>query len=100
MSKSKHIRYAVVGLGYISQAAVLPAFEHASDNSELVALVSDDPEKRKTLGRQYNVKKTYSYDKYDECLANGDIDAVYIALPNTMHKEFTLRAAEANVHVL
>jgi len=45
------IRYAVVGLGYIAQAAVLPAFRHASSNSQLVALVSGDAEKRAALER-------------------------------------------------
>jgi hypothetical protein len=45
-SNSKRVRYAVVGLGYIAQAAVLPAFKHAQENSELVALISDDDTKR------------------------------------------------------
>ena len=74
-------RYAVVGLGYIAQVAVLPAFSKAK-NSELVALVSDDPTKLKKLSRKYRVPFTYSYDEYDECLNSGEVDAVYIALPN------------------
>ena len=41
--ENKKIRYAVVGLGYISQTAVLPAFAHAAENSQLAALVSGDP---------------------------------------------------------
>ncbi len=94
------IRYAVVGLGYIAQIAVLPAFAHAGKNSELTALVSDDPLKLKRLGRKYNVTSTYSYDQYDACLKSGEIDAVYIALPNNMHREYTERAARAGVHVL
>src|SRR5678815_1669833 len=53
MAKRKNadrkIRYAVVGMGYISQAAVLPAFQHARRNSELTAIVSDDPEKQEEL---------------------------------------------------
>ena len=48
------VRYAVVGLGYIAQAAVLPAFAHARRNSELTALVSDDPVKLKKLARDYD----------------------------------------------
>lgn len=43
------VRYAVVGQGYIAQAAVLPAFRHARGNSRLVALVSGDPAKRREL---------------------------------------------------
>jgi len=51
------IRYAVVGLGYISQVAVLPAFAHARENSELTALVSSDPKKLQTLSRKYKVRE-------------------------------------------
>src|SRR5262245_14828742 len=95
---SKLVNYAVVGLGHISQNAVLPAFAHARRNSRLAALVSDDPRKLKSLARHYQVESTWSYDDYDECLRN--VDAVYIALPNSMHAEYTIRAANAGVHVL
>lgn len=99
MKKNK-IRYAVVGLGYISQIAVLPAFKNAFKNSELTALVSDDEIKLKLLGKKYKVKHTYSYAQYLDCLNSGYIDAVYIALPNTMHRHYTLEAANAGIHVL
>jgi glucose-fructose oxidoreductase len=91
------VRYAVVGLGHIAQVAVLPAFAHARRNSRLTALVSDDEQKRRALGRKYGVE-TYSYDEYETCLEA--VDAVYIALPNSMHAEYTMRAARAGVHVL
>lgn len=99
-SPPKKVRYAVVGLGHIAQVAVLPAFAHAAENSELTAFVSDDPEKLDKLGRKYRVKQRYGYDRYDECLRSGDIDAVYIALPNHLHREYTERAARAGIHVL
>lgn len=98
--RAKKIRYAVVGLGHIAQVAVLPAFSHARKNSTLAALVSDDEEKRKEVGEMYGVERVYTYAQYDECLRSGEVDAVYIALPNTMHREFTERAAKAGVHVL
>jgi glucose-fructose oxidoreductase len=94
----RQIRYAVVGLGHIAQVAVLPAFGNARRNSKLAALVSGDSLKREQLGRKYDVEKTYSYEQYDECLKH--VDAVYIALPNTLHCEYTVRAARAGVHVL
>jgi predicted dehydrogenase len=94
----RQIRYAVVGLGHIAQVAVLPAFGNARRNSKLVALVSGDPIKRQQLSETYGVEKAYSYEQYDECLKQ--VDAVYIALPNTMHCEYTVRAARAGVHVL
>lgn len=96
--QSRKVRYAVVGLGHLAQAAVLPAFKHAG-NSELAALVSSDTDKLTQLSRQYKVSRSYSYDQYEQCLADG-IDAVYIVLPNHLHREFTVRALKAGVHVL
>jgi predicted dehydrogenase len=94
------IRYAVVGLGWFAQAAALPAFAH-SENSEVVALVSDDPVKLTELSKKYStVQKTFSYGEYDDCLRSGLVDAVYIALPNHLHCEYTVRAADAKIHVL
>lgn len=94
------VRYAVVGLGYISQDAILPAFAHARENSELRALVTQDPVKARKLSRKYEVPLHYSYDEYDRCLKSGEIDAVYIALPNTMHHAYAVAAANAGIHVL
>jgi glucose-fructose oxidoreductase len=94
------LRYAVVGLGHIAQAAVLPAFKHAKQNSELTALVSDDQVKLQKLGRRYKVRHLYSYEDYDACLDNEQVDAVYIALPNHLHCEYTVRACKASKHVL
>src|SRR5215210_2987530 len=98
-ANKRKIRYGVVGLGHIAQVAVLPAFSHA-ENSELTALISDDPEKLEKVGRRYKVKGRYSYDQFEECLGSGVVDAVYIALPNHLHREYTERAARAGVHVL
>jgi predicted dehydrogenase len=94
------VRYAVIGLGHIAQAAVLPAFRHAGSNSVLAALVSGTPEKLRALGRRYRVTRLCGYDDVDELFGSGDIDAVYIALPNHMHCQFTVRAARAGLHVL
>ena len=96
----KRIRYAVVGLGDIAQGAVLPSFENATENSELAALISDDPLKLQKLGRYYEVSDRLSYRDYDAYLRSGNVDAVYIALPNSMHRDFAVRAAAAGVHVL
>jgi len=98
-SKRK-IRYAVVGLGHIAQVAVLPAFAHAAENCELAALVTDDRKKAKQLSKKYRVPLSFSYDLYNECLHSGEIDAVYIALPNSMHHTYAMSALEAGIHVL
>jgi predicted dehydrogenase len=96
----RKIRYAVVGLGHIAQNAVLPAFEHARRNSLLSALVSDDPTKLRTLGRRYNVPALFSYESFAELLEADLVDAVYIALPNSLHRPYTEAAARAGVHIL
>jgi glucose-fructose oxidoreductase len=96
-STNRKIRYAVVGLGHLAQVAVLPAFKNAA-NSQLVAVVSGDEEKRKKLGKKYRLEHVYSYDDYDRALA--EVDAVYIVVPNHLHREYAVRAANAGVHVL
>lgn len=92
------VRYAVVGLGHIAQAAMLPAFAHARRNSELVAVVSGDRTKRRAIARRHRLAHVFTYEDYDECLRV--VDAVYLALPNSMHAEYAIRAARAGVHVL
>jgi predicted dehydrogenase len=96
-SSRAKVQYAVVGLGYIAQVAVLPGFTTAR-NSEIAALVSGDSRKRKAMAKKYRVGQAFSYEEYDQALSR--VDAVYLALPNHLHKEFAVRAAEAGVHVL
>jgi glucose-fructose oxidoreductase len=97
-SSDGKVRWAVVGLGHIAQVAVLPAFAHAKENSQLTAIVSDDEEKLSALAKKYDVPHGFKYEEYDRCLEA--VDAVYIALPNSMHAEYSIGAAEAGVHVL
>ncbi|HEX6318521.1 MAG TPA: Gfo/Idh/MocA family oxidoreductase [Burkholderiales bacterium] len=96
----KQVRYAVVGLGHIAQVAVLPAFGNSRRNSKLAALVSGDPVKLEELGRKYGVERRCGYAEYDALLKSGELDAVYIALPNSLHCDYAVRAAQAGVHVL
>jgi glucose-fructose oxidoreductase len=98
----RQVGYAVVGLGYIAQAAILPAFAHARRNSRLAALVSGEPRKRRAIGRRYGIEAgaVYDYEDFDACLARPDVDAVYVALPNAMHRDFVVAAARAGKHVL
>ncbi len=98
-NNSRKICYGVVGLGAFAQNAALPVFSSA-DNSELVALVSGDVTKRVELAQKYGIQNTYSYEEYDDFLMSGNVDAVYIALPNHLHCEYTVRAAQAGIHVL
>jgi predicted dehydrogenase len=99
MAKSKRVGYAVIGLGHISQRAVLPGFRNAK-SSKLVAVVSGDAAKAARVAEQFAVRDSYTYDALDECLRNPHIEAVYIATPNLTHKEFAIKAAQAGKHVL
>jgi len=98
MVRSK-VGYAVVGLGHIAEHAVLPAFRHAK-KSRLIALVSSDPKKAQRLARKFRASQCFSYDRFEECLRNPDVEAVYIATNNSTHLDFTRRAAAAGKHVL
>jgi predicted dehydrogenase len=97
--KDPPVRYAVVGLGHIAQIAVLPAFKNAK-NCQLAAFVTDDAKKAREVGKMYDIEHIVPYEQYDKFLASGEVDAAYIALPNNMHCEYTVRAVRAGVHVL
>ncbi len=99
MASTNVIRYGVVGLGYIAQAAVLPSFKHAK-NSRLTALISGNAKKQELLGKKYRVPNVTDYDHYDTFLKSGVADAVYIALPNSLHAPYAIAAADAGLHVL
>lgn len=93
------IRYAVVGAGWISQEAFLPAVA-LTGNSRLQAIVSGSSEAARKLADFHAVPEVLGYEGYDALLASDRIDAVYIALPNSLHADFTIRALRAGRHVL
>ena len=93
------IRYAVIGLGHIAQKAVLPAFANARRNSRLAALISGDEMKLEKLTQRYGVP-AHSYAELDALFASDEIAAVYITLPNSMHADCAVRAANAGLHLL
>ena len=93
----RQIRYAVVGAGHLAQVAILPAFKTAR-NSKLITIVSGDAAKREELGKQYALEQVYSYEDYEKALST--VDAVYLVVPNHLHKEYSIGAARAGVNVL
>jgi len=96
----KKIRYAVIGAGNIAQVAVLPAFKHARSNSEVVAVISGDAEKRAELTQKYRLELSGDYDDLERVLERGAVDALYVATPNALHEQCAVRAAAVGVHVL
>jgi predicted dehydrogenase len=95
----KPVGYAVVGLGAISQQAVLPAFAH-SGKARLVALVSGDGDKARRLAEQFQAQSHYTYGEYSRCLKDPEVEAVYIATPPGEHEKCAVLAARAKKHVL
>lgn len=92
---------ALVGLGYYSTDLLGPALQETRE-TYLAGIVTGTPEKEKIWAEKYNIprKNIYNYDNYDDLKNNDEIDIVYIVLPNSMHKEYTIRAAEAGKHVI
>lgn len=101
MPADDRIGFAVVGLGRLSLEQILPAFCEAK-KARLAGLISGTPDKADVVARQYGVKpaSVYSYDHFDQIRDNPEIQAVYIVLPNALHAEYTVRAAQAGKHVL
>jgi len=99
-TEQKRINYCMVGLGRISLQHFMPGCK-LSQKSQVTAFVSGHREKADKYAAEYNVpaRNIYSYENFDEIAKNKDIDAVYIALPNSMHAEYTIRAAKAGKHV-
>ncbi|MBX3190410.1 MAG: Gfo/Idh/MocA family oxidoreductase [Labilithrix sp.] len=98
--RDERVRFAVVGLGNIAQAAVLPAFRHAREGCVLAALLSSDPKKIAPLSKEYDIQHCGPYEDLEDVLADAEIDAAYVAVPNSLHREMTERCARAGVHVL
>lgn len=99
--KKQSVGYCIVGLGRISLGHFMTGCLD-SKKSRVVAFVSGHRDKAEKIAPQYKVPSSsiYSYEDFDKIADNKDIDAVYIALPNSMHAEYTIRAAKAGKHVL
>jgi glucose-fructose oxidoreductase len=96
---AKQIGYAVVGLSDRSEHVLLPAFSRAAENSRLVAVVATDRARAQAAGQQFRAA-AYHYDEFRQCLQRDDVNAVYLALPNSMHCDYAVEAARAGVHIL
>src|ERR1700682_2793939 len=87
----------VLGAAGIAIKAVLPAIAK-SNNGRVVAIASRDPQRARKVTEAYPGAR--AAESYDALLADHDVDAVYIPLVNSVHKEWTLRALAAGKHVL
>lgn len=95
------VGFALVGLGKLTLGELLPAFASCR-YSRPTALVSGDPAKAQRVAAQYGIdaKHLYDYQSFDRLGDDPSVQVVYVVLPNSMHAEFTVRAAQAGKHVL
>lgn len=101
LPEDKKLGIALVGLGSYSSGQLAPALQETS-YCKLSGVVTGSPEKIPVWQRKYGIpeKNVYNYDNFDSIAENPDIDIIYVVLPNGMHKEYTIRAAEASKHVI
>lgn len=101
VGNQKRIGIALVGPGYYSTDILAPSLQETK-TAYLAGIVTGTTEKEKVWAEKYNISKKniYNYKNFDEIASNPEIDVVYIVLPNSMHKEFTIRVANAGKHVI
>ncbi|WP_236561074.1 Gfo/Idh/MocA family protein [Pontibacillus sp. HMF3514] len=90
------IKWGILGAANIAKKALIPAIQRTED-SEVVAIASSSG-KEKEVQEQFDIEKAYG--SYEELLQDSEIEAVYIPLPNHLHKKWVFEAAEAGKHIL
>ena len=93
----RKIKWGVMGTAYIFERDTAEGMRQA-ENCELYAIAGRSMEKALAFQQKYGFQKAYG--SYEELLADPEVEAVYIPLPNTMHLEWTLKALQAKKHVL
>ena len=93
----RKLRWGVISTANIGRVAVLPALQH-SVNGDLVAVASRDAVKAESFAAKMGIPRNFG--SYEALLDAEDIDAVYIPLPNSLHREWAIKAAQAGKHIL
>ena len=91
----------VVTIGFLSTARInehLLEAARASDLVDVLAVASRDPARAEAYAREHSIER--SYGSYDELIADPQLEAVYVSLPNSLHVDWSIRALEAGKHVL
>ena len=93
----RKVRWGVLGTADIARRQTIPGMQQA-EHISLYAIAGRKPEKAKSYQETFGFQKAYG--SYDELLADPEVEAVYIPLPNDIHCEWTVRALQAHKHVL
>jgi predicted dehydrogenase len=101
LPEDEKLGIALVGLGGYATGQLAPALQETK-LCKLTGIVTGTPAKEDRWAQKYDIptKNIYNYDTYDQIADNDDIDIIYVVLPNSMHPEYTIRAAEAGKHVI
>ncbi|MBN1821804.1 MAG: Gfo/Idh/MocA family oxidoreductase [Prolixibacteraceae bacterium] len=101
LSQQGKLGIALVGLGYYSTDLLSPGLQQ-TEHCYLAGIVTGTPEKEKIWADKFDIpkKNIYNYQNFDTIADNKDIDIIYVVLPNSMHKEYVIRAAKAGKHVI
>ena len=100
-SGGRQLGVALVGLGRYATGQLAPALQETRQ-CRLAGIVTGTPAKAKEWSQRYSIPSShiYDYESFDRIGDNSDIDIVYVVLPNSMHAEYTIRAARAGKHVI
>ncbi len=94
---SRGVRWGILGTAWVADRALLPALR-AARGAEPLAVASRTPARARAMAARHGVPRVHA--GYEDLLADPEVDAVYLPLPNSLHREWTLRALEAGKHVL
>lgn len=97
MTTNRKVKWGVLGVANIAVKKVIPAMQRGQW-AEITAIASRDLAKAQTAAQQLNIPKAYG--SYDELIADSEIEAIYNPLPNNLHVEWTIKAAQSGKHVL
>ncbi|WP_455169630.1 Gfo/Idh/MocA family protein [Aegicerativicinus sediminis] len=99
-NRQRKLGVALVGLGYYSTDLLAPALQ-LTQHCELKGIVTGSPDKIPFWQEKYGIKDSnvYNYENMHQIADNNEIDVVYIVLPNSLHKKYTIIGAEAGKHV-
>jgi D-xylose 1-dehydrogenase (NADP+, D-xylono-1,5-lactone-forming) len=92
----KEVRWGILSSANIAKKSLIPAFERA--NNAVVTGIASGSGKAEEVAALFNIAK--SYTSYEAMLQDPEIDAVYIPLPNHLHKKWTIEAAKHGKHIL
>ena len=95
--QDNRIRWGILGCARVAEAVVIPGIK-LSRNGRALAIASRSLDKAKTFAKKFGIERAYA--SYEELLDDPDVQAVYLPLPNSMHMEWTLRAAEKGKNIL